>query len=438
MGHRRPDRTIVRRVDADRRAKYPFIPGPVSLAIAGGDGSYLLTTDGRRVLDGGGGAVVANIGHGRPEPAEAAAASLSGGAYSPPIWATEARVTLIERLRSSWLPKGLTRCLLVNGGSESVDSALRIARQHHVAAGEPDRWKMIGRTISYHGATLATLSVANHDRRRATLEPMLADFPKADAFDIDSVRKLVESEDPATIAAIVVEPVSGASGGALVPPDDYLPGLRKLCDETGILLIADEVMTGFGRTGKAFGVDHHGVVPDLLVGGKGLGGGYVPIGGVFATDAVVEPIAEAGLTVMYFTFSGSDVVCAVADRVLQIMEDEQLVERAAVQGRYLSGLLHDTLGDHPHVADIRGRGLLQGIELVKDRDTGASFDGALTLATVGQALQRDCWIYPAGCAAVPDALLFGPAFTASDSELEQLVSITAASIDAAVATLSRH
>lgn len=422
-------------MDPSRLARFPFVPGPVPLTVVGGQGSHLLTDDGRRILDGGGGAIVANIGHGRPEPAQAAAEALTDYAYAVPLFATEPRLRLIERLTGGWLPAPLTRCLFVSGGSESVDSALRIARQHHVCRGDTDRWKIIGRAISYHGATLASLSAANHDRRRAGLEPMLTDWPKADPFDADAVRKLIEAEDPGTIAAIIAEPVSGASGAALVPPDDYLPGLRSICDDHGILLISDEVMTGFGRTGANFGVDHHGVVPDLLVGGKGLGGGYVPIGGVFATDAVVEPIAAAGQNVMYFTFSGSDVVCAVAERVLRIMEDEDLVQRAAHMGDRLRALLTDALGQHPNVADIRGRGLLQGLELVDDRGTGATFGGQLAPKVVAEALDRDCWIYPAGSAGVPDGLLFGPPYTVTEAELERLVAVCAESIDAAVAAL---
>ncbi|MGH1490022.1 MAG: aspartate aminotransferase family protein [Acidimicrobiales bacterium] len=418
----------------ERSKKFPFVPGPAPITIVGGKGSYLHTDDGRRILDGGGGAIVTNIGHGRPEPGEAAAAAMTGAAYVVPLWATEARLRLIERLQQSWLPEELTRCLFVSGGSESVDSAMRIARQHHVAKGDIDRWKTIGREISYHGSTLATLSAANHDRRRANLGPMLIDMPKADFFDADSVRKLVESEDPSTVSALVVEPVSGASGGALVPPDGYLAGLRSICDDHGILLICDEVMTGFGRTGKRFGADHEDVVPDLLVGGKGLGGGYVPIGGIFASDHVVEPIAEADMSVMYFTFSGTDVACAVSERVLGIMEDEHLVERAAVMGDRLAALLNEALADHPNVSDIRGRGLMQGVELVRDRDTGRDFGGALAPLVVGEALSRDCWVYPAGSAGVPDALLFGPPFTISEAELESLVGIAVESIDAAVAS----
>jgi adenosylmethionine-8-amino-7-oxononanoate aminotransferase len=422
---------------SDRYAKYPFVPGPVPVNIVGGKGSYLFTDSGRRILDGGGGAIVTNVGHGRPEPAEAAASAIAGGGYVVPFWATESRLRLVERLQDRWLPPGITRCLFVSGGSESVDSAMRIARQHHVAKGELDRWKMIGREISYHGATLGTLAVANHDRRRATLEPMLLDLPKASAVDADAVRKLIESEDPSTVAAIVVEPVSGASGGALVPPDDYLPGLRQICDDYGILLICDEVMTGFGRTGRSFGVDHVGVVPDLLVGSKGLGGGYVPIGGVFATEAVTAPIGEADLSVMYFTFSGSDVACAVADSVLQIMEDENLVARAATMGRKLERLLDDALADHPHVADRRGRGLLQGIELTRDLETGVDFGGRLAPLVTAEAMTRDVWLYPAGSAPVPDAILLGPPFTVSDAELETMVGVCVESIDAAVASIAQ-
>ena len=165
--------------------------------------------------------------------------------------------------------------------------------------------------------------------------------------------------------------------------------------------------------------------------------GYVAIGGVFATEAVVEPIAEAGATVMYYTFSGSDVACAVADRVLQILEDEQLVERAAIMGDRFASMLHGALDDHPNVADVRGRGLMQGVELVADKATGASFGGQLTPAVVAEALTRDCWIYPAGSGPVPDGLLFGPPFTVSEEELEKLVEICVESIDAAVATIQR-
>jgi len=417
----------------DRAARYPFSSSEIPLTIVGGDGNHLIASDGRRILDGAGGAVVNNIGYGRAEIAEVAAQALTGTGYVVPIWATEARISLIERLVDRWLPTGLTRCLFVAGGSESVDTAMRIARQHHVGKGNTDRWKILGRNISYHGATLASLAAANHDRRKAPFGPMMMDLPKVDVYDADQVIKVIETEDPSTVAALIMEPVIGASGAAIVAPDDYWPKLRRYCTDNQVLLIADEVMTGVGRTGRKFGVDHWDVTPDILVGSKGLGGGYVPVGGVFTTEAVVEPITDR---VMYFTFSAANISCAVADRVLRIIEEEQLVERCETMGALFATMLTDALGEHPNVADVRGLGLLRGVELVKDRETGASFDGTLAEAVVAEALSRDCWIYPAGSGPVPDALLFGPSFTVTEDELEQIVAITKASIDAAVAGLA--
>lgn len=407
-----------------------FAPGPPPLRIVGGSGNDLHTDDGRTILDGAGGAVVNCIGYGRPEVADAAAAALRDHAYVLPTMATPARDALAERLLDRWLPEGMTRAMFVAGGSESVDTAMRIARQHHVARGDHDRWKIIGRETSYHGSTLATLAVANHDRRRAPFGPLLLDLPKIDVYDAERSMKQIEAEDPATVAAVIGEPVIGAAGAAIVPPDDYWPTLRRYCADHGILFIADEVMTGVGRTGERFAVDHWGITPDILVGSKGLGGGYVPIGGVFATEAVVAPMTER---IMYFTFSGANVSCAVADCVLQIIEDEDLVERASTQGALLRSMLEDRLGDHPHVADIRGLGLLQGVELTRDRELGGAYGGALTNAVVEEALARDCWIYPAGTAGVPDALLYGPAYTVTDAELERLVDVTVAALDAALA-----
>ncbi len=415
-------------------SRLPFVPGSTPLVIVGAEGNHLFTSDGRRILDAAGGAVVNNIGYGRPEMAETASAAISGAGYVAPLFATEARLRLLERLTNGqWLDPMLTRAIFVNGGSESVDTALRIVRQYHRAKGAEKKWKIVGRSVSYHGATLASLSVANHDRRKAPFGPLLLDLPKIDPLDADAAIKTLETEDPATIGGLIMEPVSGASGGALTPPDDYWPRLRTFCTDHDILLIADEVMTGVGRTGHAFGVDLWDITPDLLVGSKGLAGGYAAMGAVFATDAVVEPLQ--GETVMYFTFSGNDLACSLAERTLAIIEDEDLVTRAGQMGTLLHRRLNEALADHAHVADIRGRGMLQGVELVRDREQGTSFAGGLTPLVIEEALARDCWIYPAGSGPVPDALLYGPAYTTTEAEIDRMVEVTVESIDAGVARL---
>ncbi len=424
----------------ERAFRYNFIPGPVPFVVSGGEGVFLHTTDGRKILDGAGGAIVANIGYGRPEIGEAAKRALTGMGYVAPPWPTENRLRLIERILDRWVPSapgetGLTRCFLVSGGSESVDTAMRVARQYQVAKGRTERWRVAGRATSYHGATIATLSVANHDRRREPFGPMLADHPKIDPISTEAAIKDLEAADPETLAAVILEPIVGSSGAALLSESDYWSTIRQFCTDHDILLIADEVMTAYGRTGTKMGFEHFGPAPDVLVGGKGLGGGYAAIGAVLAKEFVADALAEVGDNIMFFTFSGLEVSVAIADQVLRILEDEDLVNRAAKMGAVLRARLEDEFGDHPHVGDIRGRGLMQGLELVKDREAGTTFGGALTPAIIRETFKRDCWIYPAGSARVPDGLMFGPAFIISEAELDQLVSITRESLDAAVMSL---
>jgi adenosylmethionine-8-amino-7-oxononanoate aminotransferase len=472
-----PDRTASLLADPTRVASYAFVPGGAALPVSRAEGAWFVLPDGRRILDAAGGAIVANVGHGRREVAEAVAAALEQAAYLVPPFASDARLALVERLRRSWLPAGLTRVLFTSGGSESMDAAIRLARQHHVAAGRPARWKVIGRELSYHGATLATLAAGGHTTRRAGLDPFLFDWPKApahyclrcplglarpscDVACVDAIEALIEREDPETVAAVVAEPVVGSSGGALVPPDAYWPRLAALCRRHGVLLIADEVMAGFGRTGRAFAVDHWGVVPDILVGGKGLSGGYAPMGGVYASEAVVAPLAARGDDFMFFTYGAHPASCAAADAVLAIVEREGLVARAAEQGKRLLDRLTATLAGHPNVAEVRGRGLLLGIELVKDRATLEPFaaETKLTGRVVAAGLRRGVFFYPGGTTfprreadacrgSFPrsepkasgesqnlDVICLGPPFTIGDEEIDLVCDVLPAAIDDAVRT----
>ncbi len=440
---------------SDPSSVYPFLSrgGGAPLTVVRTEGVWLVTSDGRRILDAAGGAIVASIGHGRAEVADVAARAMAEISFVVPPFATPSRVALVERLRASWLPQGITRAIFASGGSESVDLALRVARQHHVCAGRTGRWKMIGRELSYHGTTLATLAVGGHGVRRAGLEPLLSTHPRAPACyplrctmcrDVggctlacaDAIEEIIVREGADTVAAVIAEPIGGSTAGALVPPDGYWPRLREITRRHGVLLIADEVMTGFGRTGREFAVDHFGVVPDLLVAGKGLAAGYAPICGVYATDEVVAPIAERGEEVMFYTYSAHPAACAVADKVLEIMQREGLVARAAELGIYLSERL-GALRDHPNVAEIRGRGLLQAIEIVRDRETLAPFasEQHITSRVVLAGLGRGVFFYPGGTKPGPDVICLGPPFIVTKEEIDQIVDVLGESLSAAVAGL---
>ena len=422
--------------EAARRYGFATRAGSTPLRIARSEGVWLYTDDGQQILDASGGAIVVNIGHGRREVAEAYAREAERAAYVLPPFATESRLRLVERLVQRWLPAGLTRIAFTSGGSESVDAALRISRAHFVAKGETKRWKVIGRDLSYHGTTMATLAVGGHTKRRAGFEPWLAELPKAPACYCwrcplgktyptcrtacaDEVEATIVAAGPDSVAAFIAEPIGGSTAGALVPPDEYWPKLAEICRRHGVLLIADEVMTGFGRTGKKFAVDHWGVTPDILVSGKGLTGGYAPMGGIFASEAVVAPIVERGQDIMFFTYSAHPASCAAADRVLQILEREALVQRAAVMGERLGKRLTRLLA-HPNVGDVRGRGLLWAIELVADKPTRESFPASVgfTNRVVAAGLAHGIFAYGGGVDPARDVITFGPPFTISEHEID--------------------
>ena len=373
-----------------------------------------------------------------------------------PPFVTPSRARLTERLLDRWLPPGLTRIAYTCGGSESVDAAVRLARSHHLAAGRPSRYKVIGRELSYHGVTLATLAVGGHGKRRAGFEPLLLPQPKAPACYCfrcplektypecevacaDAIEETILREGADTVAAFIAEPIGGSTAGALVPPDEYWPRVVEICRRHGVLVIADEVMTGYGRTGKKFGVDHWGVVPDILIGGKGLTGGYAPMGAVIATEEVIEPIIASGEELMFYTYSAHPACCAVADKVLEILEREQLVERAAAMGRVLRDRL-ERLASHPNVADIRGRGLLQAVELVRDRATAEPFpkEARLTSKVVAAGLAEDVFFYPGGTDPARDVITLGPPFVITEAEIDRLVDVLGSAITSAVARAEGH
>ncbi len=419
-------------MDESRAAAFQFIPGsgPPTI-VERAEGCTLYLGGGREVIDAGAGAVAVNIGHGRAEVADAMAEAARRVSYAIPPWATEERVTLVEALREHWLPPELSRVGLVSGGSEAVDSAVRLALSHQAAVGQPGRWKVIGRETSYHGTTMTTLAVGGHASRRRGFEGFLTDFPKMPVADAEGLEKVIEAEDPATVAAVIAEPVIGAAAGALVPPDGWWSDVRTACDQHGVLLIADEVMTGFGRTGRRLGIDHWGVVPDIAVGGKGLSGGYAPLGGIYTTEEVVAPIAESGDGMMFFTFSGNPAACAAGVAALGILEREDLVAASAAKGSHLLARLGQ-LADHPHIREVRGLGLMVGVELVADKGSGDPYrpEEGMAGKVVAEAMRRGVWVYPAGDGVAPDALLIGPPFTITNEEMDTVVQVVGEAVSA--------
>lgn len=385
-------------------------------------GAELITDTGRRILDAAGGAVVNNIGHGRKEIGEAVAAAMTKLDYVIPVWATPNRVALSEYLVEHWMPDGFDHVFFAGGGSEANDTAIRLARMHHLSRGDEHRHKVIGRVPSYHGSTLATLAIGGHMHRRDGFDPLLAEHPKVPWDSVDAVAAAIDAAGADTVSAYIAEPMIGASGAAMMADLDYWAGVAQVCRDNGVLMISDEVMTGFGRTGLRWGFDHDGWVPDIIVAAKGLSGGYTPLSLVSAANHVVDPLTDAGRGVMFFTYSGHDASCAGALAVLQILEEEKLMDRAAVQGTRMLDALSATLHGHANVVDVRGRGLMLGVELT----------GVASADVVAEALARDVWIYPAGSGpSVNDGLLYAPPLIISDDQIDRIAAVTLEAIDAA-------
>jgi adenosylmethionine-8-amino-7-oxononanoate aminotransferase len=427
-----------------------FIRGPHEpLAIERAEGPWLYTRDGRKILDGGAGAVVVNIGQGREEIAEVARRTIARLDYIVPVWTSPERERLVERLER-WTPAGMDRFFFTSGGSEANEAAFKFAILLNKIRGKSSKNKIIGRKFSYHGNTIAALSAAGTGRR-ADYEHVLIDWPKIEptycyrcpfgktypGCDLDCAtaleRKIVEVGAD-NVAAFIAEPMMGSSGGAVPPVKEYWPRIREICSKYDVLLIADEVMTGFGRTGRRFAVDHWNVTPDILVGGKGLTGGYMPMGMIAVRGELVEEVERSKSDFMFYTYSSHPVSCAVADAVLAIMERERLVERSHEMGARLGAQLREELSGHPMVGDIRGAGLFWGVELVHDKAARTPFapDKKVTNRVLSAALKRGLFFYPStGMAgkAGGDAMMLTPPFVVGDSEIEFMVRTAREALD---------
>lgn len=330
-----------------------------------------------------------NVGHGREELAEVAAEQLKKLAFSSTFstFSHEPAIKLAEKI-ASIAPEGLNAVFFTSGGSESNDSAVKLVRHYWKIQGQPNRRKMISLKRGYHGVAAASTSVTGIPEFWGMAGHMMTDFTHADTpygsnteKAITSIRYTIEEEGPETIAAFMAEPVQGA-GGVLIPPDDYFKEVRALCDEYGILFVADEVITGFGRTGKMFGMENWGVTPDLLTFAKGVTSGYIPLGGVVVSEHIHEVLKEKSKGTLFhgFTYSGHPTAAAVGLKNIDIIEKEGLVENSRKMGEELLKGFREMKEQLQIVGDVRTIGLLGAVELVQDPETNKRFPAGLKVA----------------------------------------------------------
>jgi hypothetical protein len=414
-----------------------------------GEGTTLVDTAGRRYLDASGGPLVVNIGHGVAAVAEAMGAQAARVAYvHGSLFTTEALETYSRRL-AAHVPLDDPRFYYLSGGAEAVEAAVKFARQLQVARGQAARDVVISRWGSYHGATLGTLALSGKPSMRSLFAPMFRDMPHVEppycyrcpfvsgegdsqACGLACARALeaeIRRQGPERVAAFIAEPVGGATLGAVVPPEGYWPRVRDICDRHGVLLIADEVLTGFGRTGTWFAVEQLGARPDVMVMGKGATGGYFPLSILAVTGAGVETIRRAHGNFNHGgTFSHHAVGAAAALATLDLLEGSDLVGRAAELGQGLGRRLHAALDELPAVGDVRGVGLLWAAELVARRETKEPYPAAAHLAdrVCARAMELGVLFYPGhgGADGVRgDHLMIAPPFVVTEAELDTIVAV---------------
>jgi adenosylmethionine-8-amino-7-oxononanoate aminotransferase len=413
------------------------------------EGSTIWDSTGKSYIDAAGGAIVVGIGHGDKEVVAEMAAQAARVAYTHGTQFTSDALESYAGEVASLLPVHDARLYPVSGGSEAAETAFKMARAYHLARGHTGRHKVIARKGSYHGNTLNALDASGRTSLRMPYEPWLgrarhvaAPYEYRCTFESHDrcgarhavlLDEVIESEGPDTVACFIAEPVVGAALGAVVPPDDYWSSVQDVCRKHEVLLIADEVMTGFGRTGRWFACEHWDAHPDIVIAGKGASSGYWPFGFAACSKEVFELIGTTGFT-HGFTFSHSVVGAAVAAAVLHQLDAKDLVSASRRQGTRLKSELSNALADQRHVGEVRGLGLMIGIELVADRDTKEPFARRemITEKIIHAAKQRGLLVYPSTGGANDsdgDALMLGPPFVITDDELAGIVERLCAAID---------
>ncbi len=403
-----------------------------------GEGVHVTDALGNTSIDGMSGLWLKNVGYGRKEIADAAYEQMLNLTYMPLGTTTEPTIRLAEKI-SQIAPGDMTRSFFTSGGSEAVETALKLSRAYFKRVGEPNRTKFISRKGSYHGATMGALALGgSHLYPKLDYEPLMpgvfhvpqplpyrcefgGETPQECAeLCVNAVEEMIKFQDPETIAAVFAEPISSPMGCA-VPGDNYWPRLREICDRYGVLLIADEVITGFGRTGKMFATEHWGVVPDMMTVAKGITSGYIPMGGCITRGEISDAFigSQKASFKHVITFGGHPVAAAAALKNIEIMEEEGMVENAAKQGAYLLDGLNEMKEKYQMIGDVRGLGLFCGLELVADRETKEYFPAEADLANrITQGFAENGLLLRGG-----DRMNVAPPLCITSSEVDDLVTI---------------
>jgi adenosylmethionine-8-amino-7-oxononanoate aminotransferase len=442
------------------RILHRTLRGTLPLAVSA-KGLCVRDEKGREYLDASGGAAVSCLGHGHPDVLAAMHAQIDRVAYAhTSFFSTEVAEELADVLVDG-APKGMSHVYLVSGGSEAMEASLKMARQYFVETGEPERSVFIARRQSYHGNTLGALAVGGNEWRRKQFAPLLIDVARvspcyeyrdrrAEESPEDYSSRLAEEFEatiqrvgPKRVIAFVAETVVGATAGAVPPTPGYFRRVREICDRHRILLIADEVMCGMGRTGTLYATEQEGFVPDIVAIAKGLGGGYQPIGAVLAQAKIVEAFRRgSGLFQHGHTYLGHPVAAAAALAVQKVIQRDNLLDAVKTNGAHFEDRLRVALGDHPHVGDIRGRGFFRALELVEDRASKRPFDPALKLHAriKANAMALGLMVYPMGGTidgVRGDHVLLAPPFIATRADLDAIVGRLAEAIETGTAAIRR-
>src|SRR5215467_9906424 len=376
------------------------------LVFAEGKGIRLTDSEGKRYIDGLSGVFVTSLGHGNRPVIDAMAEQLKRLAFAPPLHSTTAPALELTQLLLKVAPPGVSALKFLSGGSEATEAAMKLTRQYHQQSGNPRKYKIISRYGAYHGGTMGALSAGGGRERKSVYEPLGVGFihvhppycyrcpfdqtyPSCGRTCVSLLERTIEAEDPETVAAVIVEPISISSAGFMVPPPDYLPRLREVCTRHNVVLIYDEIITGFGRLGTMFASEYYQAPPDITCCGKGMSGGYAPLAAILIRDRIADTFYGDPEDNRQFhhghTYAGNPVACAAGVAAVRQIIDRDIVGNARRQGERLRAKLTELAARYPLIGDVRGAGLLQGVEFVRDRASKAAFPAS---ARPGKVVER--------------------------------------------------